>query len=54
LRQVFSPDGKEIGVVGQGSMMFISDANAKRAIGSGAAAVFGGSGTANNKDSVCR
>ncbi|MCS5982056.1 hypothetical protein LNO78_27285 [Klebsiella pneumoniae subsp. pneumoniae] len=33
MRQVFFlPDGKEIGVVGQGSMMFISDANAKRAI----------------------
>ncbi len=29
---IFSPDGKEIGVVGRGSMMFISDANAKRAI----------------------
>ncbi|MCV5779198.1 fimbrial biogenesis outer membrane usher protein, partial [Escherichia coli] len=29
---IFPPDGKEIGVVGQGSMMFISDANAKRAI----------------------
>jgi outer membrane usher protein len=56
LRQVFSPpDGKEIGVVGQGSMMFISDANAKRAIvkwSGGQCSVDLGQQT--TKDSVCR
>ena len=28
---IFDPSGKEIGVVGQGSMMFISDASVQRA-----------------------
>ena len=28
---IFGPSGKEIGVVGQGSMMFISDASAPKA-----------------------
>ena len=28
---IFDPSGKEIGVVGQGSMMFISDASASKA-----------------------
>ncbi|MCT7478231.1 hypothetical protein N5V81_26625 [Escherichia coli] len=28
---MFGPSGKEIGVVGQGSMMFISDASAPKA-----------------------
>ncbi|HIB5988042.1 TPA: type 3 fimbria usher protein MrkC, partial [Klebsiella pneumoniae] len=52
---IFSPDGKEIGVVGQGSMMFISDANAKRAIvkwSGGQCSVDLGQQT--TKDSVCR
>ncbi|WP_257573518.1 FimD/PapC C-terminal domain-containing protein [Hafnia alvei] len=53
---IFSPDGKEIGVVGQGSMMFISDANAKRAIvkvgAAGKCSVDLGQQT--TKDSVCR
>ena len=52
---IFSPDGKEIGVVGQGSMMFISDANAKRAIvkwSGGQCSVDLGPQT--TKDSVCR
>ncbi len=51
----FLPDGKEIGVVGRGSMMFISDANAKRAIvkwSGGQCSVDLGQQT--TKDSVCR
>jgi outer membrane usher protein len=52
---ILDPSGKEIGVVGQGSMMFISDANAKRAIVEvERRTVFGGSGTGKNKGNVCR
>lgn len=52
---IYDPAGKEIGVVGEGSMMFISSAEAKRAIvkwSGGQCAV--DLNASNSKEAVCR